>query len=388
MPATADTPRTTTDAIKDTQPPMRDGVASFAEQLRVSGADIVDAAVPEDALTFTGGPLQFADLAAEDRVEPGKSYPITLDALSGEVLNHWWWGRIVLDLEGMTLNKPRLALDYCHDAYELVGYADTFTTEGGKLVASGQLTPRREGDRAADVIESGRMGVPYEASIDWRGHKRMEYLEEDTTTEVNGRTVEGPLVVVREWTLRGIAVCPHGADPDTESRFSRARVARRGAGVTPSSTPRSSAQELAVADKPDTNDAQPTADAATETPKPADTEQLTDATPDAKPAEAEATPASKFIERFGEVQGSIYFAKGMTFAEALEAHVAHLEGQVKDRDEQLTKFKQTAADSRGGDPLTAAEDAETDAADPAADRFTSALGDNLGRVAGAIKLPT
>jgi hypothetical protein len=48
----------------------------------------------------------------------------------------------------------------------------------------------------------------------------LEEIPQGYQTEVNGRTFEGPLLVARQWNLRGVAVCLYGYDPRTETAFS------------------------------------------------------------------------------------------------------------------------------------------------------------------------
>ena len=61
-------------------------------------------------------------------------------------------------------------------------------------------------------------GIPFEASI-FFDEAVLEWIPENTTTEVNGFQFAGPGVIAREWRLRGCAVCPYGADGNTESEF-------------------------------------------------------------------------------------------------------------------------------------------------------------------------
>jgi len=61
-----------------------------------------------------------------------------------------------------------------------------------------------------------REGVPYEASINFGGDGiKIQELGDGETTEVNGARFDGPGIVVREWPLRGVAICPYGADMNT-----------------------------------------------------------------------------------------------------------------------------------------------------------------------------
>jgi hypothetical protein len=63
-----------------------------------------------------------------------------------------------------------------------------------------------------------REGVPYEASIFFGGDGiKLENVPTGKTVDVNGMEFAGPGVVVREWPLRGIAICPYGADENTQS---------------------------------------------------------------------------------------------------------------------------------------------------------------------------
>jgi hypothetical protein len=100
----------------------------------------------------------------------------------------------------------------------VLGYLNHFETESGDLIASGALTPWREDDRASEVMFKMREGVPYEASIFFGGDGlKVQEIAEGQIEQVNGRQFEGPGIIIREWPLRGVAICPYGADSNTES---------------------------------------------------------------------------------------------------------------------------------------------------------------------------
>jgi hypothetical protein len=155
-----------------------------------------------------------------DNGEGAKTVPIKVKARGAQAVDHWYWGRFVHDMAGMSLSKPRLAIDYCHREDEVMGYANKFDTEGG-LVASGALTPFQEKDRASEVIFKSQQGVPYEASIFFDPAELvLEEVPQGMAVSVNGLTFDGPGVVARKWTLRGLAVCPYGQDKNTAVEFS------------------------------------------------------------------------------------------------------------------------------------------------------------------------
>jgi len=153
-----------------------------------------------------------------DNGEGAKTAPVRLVARSGKPIEHWFWGRVVHDLAGMHLHKPRLPIDYVHDSAEVIGYLNKFDIGSGDLVTTGALVPFKESDRATEIIHKAKAGVPYEASINFGGDGiRYEELGEGQVAQVNGQKFEGPGVIIREWPLRGVAICPYGADAHTES---------------------------------------------------------------------------------------------------------------------------------------------------------------------------
>ncbi len=170
-------------------------------------------AIPANACRMGGG-----EVILGDNGETAKTSPVRLKARSGQAIEHWFWGKVIHDFAGMRRNKPRLTIDYAHNDQEVLGYLNHFETNSGDLVASGALTPFREDDRASEVLFKMKQGVPYEASIFFGGDGiKIEEVEEGASVSVNGAEFAGPGIVIREWPLRGVAICPYGADANTQS---------------------------------------------------------------------------------------------------------------------------------------------------------------------------
>jgi hypothetical protein len=164
--------------------------------------------------------LQFAADVAMAGSDTKGNVPITIKARSGKPVTHWFWGAVVHDMAGFT-SKPTVPLDYCHDSAEVIGFADKFDVSSGDLIVSGFLTPFKEGDRANEIIDKAGRGVPYEASIFFdESNLTVEDVPQGVTVNVNGADYVGPLQVVRQWALRGVAVCPYGTDAETSVKFS------------------------------------------------------------------------------------------------------------------------------------------------------------------------
>jgi hypothetical protein len=170
------------------------------------------------AIPFSACRMSAGEVEIGSNGDGAKSAPVKVRARSGGAIEHPAWGRIVHDFSGMRISKSKLPLDYNHEAGQILGYANHFDYSSGDLIATGAITPWQGTDRASEVIFKMREGVPYEASIYWGGDGiKIQKVPSGKTVEVNGMEFAGPGVVVREWPLRGIAICPYGADENTQS---------------------------------------------------------------------------------------------------------------------------------------------------------------------------
>ena len=312
--------------------------------------------VPASALNFTVG-----DLELGDNGDDAKTAPFRMVARSGEPIEHWFWGRVAHDLGGMRLSKPRVPIDYIHDDGDVIGYANKFDTDSGDLVVSGALTPFKDSDRATEIVFKAKQGVPYEASINFSAPVKLQEVAAGETTQVNGREFSGPGVVIRDWTLRGIAVCPYGADANTSTTFKKdggAEVAVDFIGepnmATETKTPSDTEQQIAD---------EATTDVAVETKSEDDKAKVEDQAQDQETVEAEpvlaaelvdrAAEGKRFLEAFGD-RGGRWFAEGKTFAEAQTLYIRDLESKVEELSKRFgeTTFGETepVGASRGDVP--------------------------------------
>lgn len=235
-------------------------------------------AIPAKACTFA-----VAEFSLGDNGEGSKSAPVKLTARSGKPIEHWFWGRVVHDLAGMRLRKPRIPIDYVHDDKEMLGYLNHFDSKSGDLIASGALVPYKESDRASEVIYKHSQGVPYEASINFGGDGiKIQEIMQGEIADVNGYQFEGPGIIIREWPLRGVAICPYGADQNTESSvLANINSVFSAAIVTPEATKEEAPEMGATVD----------VEAKVETPKAEELKiaEVTEKAVEAKPVEVVAT---------------------------------------------------------------------------------------------------
>jgi hypothetical protein len=293
--------------------------------------------VPASALQFSVGAFELASNG-----ESAKSAPFRMVARSGKPIEHWFWGNVVHDLDGMRLHKNRLPIDYAHDAKEVIGYANHFESESGDLVVSGALVPFKDSDRATEIIHKQREGVPYEASINFGGDGiKLEEVRDGQSVQVNGYQFSGPGVVIREWPLRGIAICPYGADANTSTEF--AAQTQFLVEITEAEMPEEQEQLTAAHLENNQEAQQQEAEAqAVDAAQPADLDTVAEVVADeAATVEAAATELTgrsegqRFLEAFGD-QGGVWFAQGKTFSEATDLYVAALKSENESLKQRLS----------------------------------------------------
>jgi hypothetical protein len=198
--------------------------------------------IPANACVLAVGEFELGDNG-----ENAKTAPVRLVARSGKPIEHWFWGRVVHDLAGMHLHKSRVPIDYVHDSKEIVGYLNRFDATSGDLVTSGALVPFKDSDRATEIVHKMKAGVPYEASINFGGDGiKIENVPDGMVAHVNGYQFDGPGLIVREWPLRGVAICPYGADANTESSALASANAKSYAASVVQAEPKTAAKEIAA----------------------------------------------------------------------------------------------------------------------------------------------
>lgn len=335
--------------------------------------------IPLAALRFA------ADLELGSNGDGAKTVPVKLKARSTQPVDHWFFGRIVHDLAGMSLGKSRLAIDYCHRDDEVIGYASKFETEGG-LVASGALTPFQEKDRASEVIFKSGEGVPYEASIFFDPAEMvLEYVPQGMAVPVNGFSFEGPGVVARKWTLRGLAVCPYGQDKNTAVEFSAGNTPEVAVRYTDTEQPPAVEAAPAAVDPAKADDTKPAeakpaveAGATEEVPAPA-----------AAPVEvvklgANDLDGQAFLTAFGD-QGGVWFAQGKQFAECQTLFANGVKAE-RDRLAQENQQLRTQLSATRGerDPVSFTGEPEGATSNEPTVKQKQALGSSLAKFAANI----
>jgi hypothetical protein len=326
--------------------------------------------IPASACFLAAGEIQTARKNADD-----KSAALRMVARSGKPIEHPYWGNIVHDLSGVRLHKNRIPVDYVHDPKEIIGYLNHFDGSSGDLVTSGALVPFKDNDRATEILHKMDAGVPYEASINFGGDGiRLEDLAAGQTTMINGYLLTGPAVIVREWPLRGVAICPYGADMNTESRnFVDDKTTIRATVLTKPETTEESIManeataEVATVEEPkpvELEQVETIAEESVEASAAEETTELAESAEVIEQTQAEETEAQETVpqvlsreeftriaDRFGNDIAAQIVRDGGDYQNAMELHLEALEAANKELRERVTELSQAKV-SGGAVPVT------------------------------------
>jgi hypothetical protein len=297
----------------------------------------------------------------------GKTKPVKILARGPGAVTNWYFGPIVHDMAGMQLDGDTIPIDYCHLSTEVLGFGDQFEAGKSGLTILGQIVPYVDGDRASEVIFKSAAGVPYQGSIFFDPFRLvLESVGAGMTAEVNGQTIEGPVLIARKWVLRGVAICPYGTDWSSATEFSR-RTGAKPTTYFEANPTLEHAMKTAKSGETETQNTEPTAEqkaaqepaklAADQATAPAKLAADTKAANDAAAAaaagqQAAPAPGKKYLDAFGDV-GGVWFAQGVCFEDAQGKFNALNVDKVKKLETENATLKTQLGALRGEkDPVT------------------------------------
>ncbi len=167
--------------------------------------------VPVAALKLKGTvPIKFVAAKKE-----GEKDRFQIQANSGRIMPHWYWGNMAVDLEGLTIGRDDMPVFLEHAPADKVGWTDGFKIDPKLgLIAVGYFSSITESSK--EVRDLAADGYPWQASV-YVPPTDIEYVEKGETVNVNGYELKGPGVVFRKSNLREVSVCALGADECTSS---------------------------------------------------------------------------------------------------------------------------------------------------------------------------
>jgi len=150
-----------------------------------------------------------------EAAENGKKLPtFKMKAYTGgEMQVSGFYRPVVIDLEGLKINKQKIPVRLDHESRQGVGHTERVAIENGVLIAEGVVS--LDTTWAKHVVTGGMNGFPWQASIGAKVVSK-KFIPEKTSVEVNGRSFIGPLNLISRSTLKEISFVDVGADSETE----------------------------------------------------------------------------------------------------------------------------------------------------------------------------
>lgn len=158
--------------------------------------------------------FQVGNLNVDQAEEGKKKRTFSGVAYSGEVItDHWYWDRIVFDLDSMQI-KGRIPALLDHSTQQRAGAINSHSIDHQNgLTVSGDLMSNEFGTQVAQDSDDGfpwQMSVRIEPSA-------VEEIQAGASVIVNGKVHQGPITVFRGGRIREVSFCALGADDNTNA---------------------------------------------------------------------------------------------------------------------------------------------------------------------------
>jgi hypothetical protein len=164
--------------------------------------------------------------AAKSEDKPGACPRFKMVAYTGARMNLGkWQNPVVVDLAGIRAPSQTMPVRMNHDIECGIGHTTEVGVKDGQLVAAGMMS--RGTPEAQECVTAAKNGFPWQASIG-ADSMRVEEVKAGAKAEVNGRTEEGPVDIVRECMLREISLVDAGADGATSVEIAAKKQASGG----------------------------------------------------------------------------------------------------------------------------------------------------------------
>ncbi|ALD03202.1 hypothetical protein AMQ28_13160 [Acinetobacter sp. TTH0-4] len=158
--------------------------------------------------------FQLGQLSVDAEQEGKKKRTFSGIAYSGEVItDHWYWDRIIFDLDSMSI-KGRIPALLDHSSRQRAGAINTHSiNHQSGLTVSGDLMTNEFGTQVAQDSDDG---FPWQMSVRI-DPSAIEEIQAGASVTVNGKVHQGPITVFRGGRIREVSFCALGADDNTNA---------------------------------------------------------------------------------------------------------------------------------------------------------------------------
>lgn len=158
--------------------------------------------------------FQVGNLSVDQAEEGKKKRTFSGVAYSGEVItDHWYWDRIIFDLDSMQI-KGRIPALLDHSTRQRAGAINSHSIDHQNgLTVSGDLMSNEFGTQVAQDSDDG---FPWQMSVRI-DPSAIEEIQAGASVTVNGKVHQGPITVFRGGRIREVSFCALGADDNTNA---------------------------------------------------------------------------------------------------------------------------------------------------------------------------
>lgn len=158
--------------------------------------------------------FRLGDLSVNQAEEGKKKRTFSGVAYSGEpITDHWYWDRIIFDLDSMKI-KGRIPALLDHSPRQRAGVINEHSINHQQgLVVSGDLMSNEFG---TEVAQDSDDGFPWQMSVRIEP-SAIEEIQAGASVSVNGKIHQGPITVFRGGRIREVSFCALGADDNTNA---------------------------------------------------------------------------------------------------------------------------------------------------------------------------
>lgn len=177
-----------------------------------------DLSLPSEALSFhdENSFAKVVPIRKDDKEEDEDSLEITCYG-GGILKDHWFWGDLAFDLEGMKCTQSVTPILEDHDTSKKIAFSKKPSIVEGALVIPSDSVTFLDTQDSLEFRTNAKKGFPYQASIRGFPTKIQRLMEKEEAT-VNGMTMKGPGTIWRNWEYKETSVCVFGFDSSTSSR--------------------------------------------------------------------------------------------------------------------------------------------------------------------------
>lgn len=165
---------------------------------------------PSSACVFGLGSDELIFAEAEEK----RDERFHIVAYSGGIItDHWYWGNVAFDLEGIKFAKKKTPVLQEHFSSERIGFS-TKQDISDKVTLEGRFLS----NPTAQVLRNDlKEGFPMQASVHLYP-SLIEHIKEGEQAKVNKITLKGPGSIFRKGKIHEVSMCTLGADKQTQSR--------------------------------------------------------------------------------------------------------------------------------------------------------------------------